>query len=122
MLISQAADIGEEYYFSFLLDRANRTYLAMCSAEGGMEIEQLAVEKPEALARVPVDAVAGVDDAKAREIADEGQPARGDPRPGAPTVHRQAVGRLHAARRPRWSRSTRWCGRRTAGSSRSTAR
>ncbi|HWC35018.1 MAG TPA: ADP-forming succinate--CoA ligase subunit beta [Mycobacteriales bacterium] len=72
VLISEAADIGEEYYFSFLLDRANRSYLAMCSAEGGMEIEQLAVEKPHALARVAVDPVAGVDDAKALEIATAG--------------------------------------------------
>jgi len=72
VLISQAEDIGEEYYFSFLLDRANRAYLAMCSAEGGMEIEQLAVEKPQALARIPVDPVAGVDESKAREIAEKG--------------------------------------------------
>jgi succinyl-CoA synthetase beta subunit len=72
VLISEAADIAEEYYFSFLLDRANRSYLAMCSAEGGMEIEQLAVEKPEALARVAVDPVAGVDAAKAREIVEQG--------------------------------------------------
>jgi succinyl-CoA synthetase beta subunit len=72
ILISEAADIGSEYYFSFLLDRANRSYLAMCSAEGGMEIEQLAVEKPDALARVAVDPVAGVDDAKAMEIATAG--------------------------------------------------
>jgi len=54
---------------SFLLDRSNRTFLAMASAEGGMEIEQLTVERPEALARVPVDALAGVDLAKAQEIA-----------------------------------------------------
>jgi succinyl-CoA synthetase beta subunit len=72
VLVSQAADIGEEYYFSFLLDRANRAYLAMCSAEGGMEIEQLAVEKPEALARIPIDPVAGVDASKAREIVEKG--------------------------------------------------
>jgi succinyl-CoA synthetase beta subunit len=72
VLISQAADIGDEYYFSFLLDRANRSYLAMCSAEGGMEIEQLAVEKPQALARVAIDPVTGVDEAKAREIAQQG--------------------------------------------------
>jgi succinyl-CoA synthetase beta subunit len=72
VLISEAADIGEEYYVSFLLDRANRSYLAMCSAEGGMEIEQLAVEKPEALARVSIDPVTGVDDAKAREIVEKG--------------------------------------------------
>jgi succinyl-CoA synthetase beta subunit len=72
LLISEAADIGEEYYFSFLLDRSNRSYLAMCSAEGGMEIEELAVERPEALARVPIDPVAGVDAAKALEIAAAG--------------------------------------------------
>jgi succinyl-CoA synthetase beta subunit len=72
LLISEAADIGEEYYFSFLLDRANRCYLAMCSAEGGMEIEELAVERPEALARVRVDPVDGVDAAKALEIATAG--------------------------------------------------
>ncbi len=72
VLVAEAADIGTEYYFSFLLDRANRSYLAMCSAEGGMEIEQLAVERPDALARVPVDPVAGVDEAKAREIAEQG--------------------------------------------------
>ncbi|HEU5033759.1 MAG TPA: ADP-forming succinate--CoA ligase subunit beta [Mycobacteriales bacterium] len=72
VLVAEAADIGAEFYFSFLLDRANRSYLAMCSAEGGMEIEQLAVERPHALARVPVDPVAGVDEAKAREIVERG--------------------------------------------------
>jgi succinyl-CoA synthetase beta subunit len=70
VLVTEASDIDTEYYVSFLLDRANRSYLAMASAEGGMEIEQLAVERPEALARIPVDAVKGVDEAKAREIAD----------------------------------------------------
>jgi succinyl-CoA synthetase beta subunit len=68
VLVTEASDIAEEYYFSFLLDRSNRTFLAMCSAEGGVEIEQLAVERPEALARVPVDAIAGVDRVKADEI------------------------------------------------------
>jgi succinyl-CoA synthetase beta subunit len=72
VMIAPAAAIEEEYYFSVLLDRANRTYLAMASREGGMEIEQLAVERPEALARVPVDALEGIDDAKAREIAEKG--------------------------------------------------
>ena len=71
VLVTEATDIAAEYYVSFLLDRANRTYLAMASAEGGMEIEQLAVERPEALARVPVDAIAGVDEAKAREIVEQ---------------------------------------------------
>ena len=69
VLVTQASDIETEYYVSYLLDRSNRTFLAMASAEGGMEIEQLAVERPEALARVPVDATKGVDIAKAREIA-----------------------------------------------------
>ncbi len=69
VLVDPGADIEEEYYVSFLLDRANRTFLAMASYEGGMEIEQLAVERPDALAKVPVDALDGVDQAKAREIA-----------------------------------------------------
>ena len=69
VLVDPGAQIESEYYASFLLDRSNRTFLGMASAEGGMEIEQLAVERPEALARVPVDALAGVDLAKAQEIA-----------------------------------------------------
>jgi len=70
VMVAQASDIAEEYYFSYLLDRSNRTFLAMASVEGGMEIEQLAVERPEALARIPVDASVGVDAAKAAEIVD----------------------------------------------------
>jgi succinyl-CoA synthetase beta subunit len=68
VMIAEGADIAEEYYFSLLLDRANRSYLAMCSREGGMDIETLAVERPEALARVPVDPNVGIDQAKADEI------------------------------------------------------
>ncbi len=71
VLVTEASDIEQEYYVSFLLDRANRSYLAMASAEGGMDIEQLAVERPDALAKVPVDAVKGVDEAKAREIVEQ---------------------------------------------------
>ncbi len=70
VMVAQASDIAEEYYFSYLLDRSNRTFLAMASKEGGMEIEQLAVERPEALARIPVDASKGVDEATAAEIVD----------------------------------------------------
>jgi succinyl-CoA synthetase beta subunit len=69
VLVAEASDIAEEYYFSFLLDRSNRTFLAMASREGGVEIEQIAVEKPEALAKIPIDAIVGVDIAKAHEIA-----------------------------------------------------
>jgi len=72
VLVTPASDIAEEYYFSFLLDRANRTFLAMASAEGGMEIEQLAVERPEALAKVSVDPIKGVDKATALEILKQG--------------------------------------------------
>ncbi len=69
VMIAQGADIDKEYYFSVLLDRSNRTFLSLCSVEGGMEIEQLAVERPEALARIEVSAVTGIDKAKAVEIA-----------------------------------------------------
>ena len=72
LLVAEASDIAEEYYISFLLDRANRTYLAMCSVEGGMEIEEVAATKPDRLAKVPVDAVKGVDLAFARSIAEQG--------------------------------------------------
>jgi succinyl-CoA synthetase beta subunit len=72
LLVAEASDIAEEYYLSFLLDRANRTYLAMCSVEGGMEIEEVAATKPERLAKVEVDAIRGVDQAFARSIAERG--------------------------------------------------
>ncbi len=68
VLVAPAADIKDEYYFSFLVDRANRGYLCIASVEGGVEIEVVAHDKPEALAKVPVDPQAGVDDAKAAEI------------------------------------------------------
>ena len=70
VLVTPASDIAEEYYFSFLLDRANRTFLAMASVEGGMDIEEVAATKPEALAKIAIDAIKGVDVAKATEIAD----------------------------------------------------
>ena len=72
VLVAEASDIAEEYYISFLLDRANRNYLAMCSVEGGVEIEQVAEEHPDRLARVNIDPTKGVDEAKAREIAAAG--------------------------------------------------
>ena len=83
VMIAAGADIAEEYYFSLLLDRANRNYLAMCSVEGGMEIEQLAVERPEALARVAVDPNVGIDEATAKEIV---AAARFDDETGAKVV------------------------------------
>ena len=68
VLVAPTADIAEEYYFSFLVDRANRDYLCIASVEGGVEIEVVAHENPDAIARVSIDPQVGVDDAKAAEI------------------------------------------------------
>ncbi|MDM7854234.1 ADP-forming succinate--CoA ligase subunit beta [Cellulomonas alba] len=82
VMIAAGAKIAQEFYFSLLLDRAERRYLAMASVEGGMEIEQLAVERPEALARVAVDPRTGIDEAKANEIVE----AAGFPTKTSPEV------------------------------------
>ncbi|GAB3910278.1 ADP-forming succinate--CoA ligase subunit beta [Kibdelosporangium lantanae] len=71
VLVTPASDIAEEYYFSFLLDRANRKFLAMASVEGGMDIEEVAATKPEALAKVLIDPIEGVDLARAKAIVAE---------------------------------------------------
>ncbi|MER5400012.1 ADP-forming succinate--CoA ligase subunit beta [Streptomyces sp. NPDC002599] len=68
MIAETAPEIVEEYYVSYLLDRTNRTFLAMASVQGGVEIEVVAEENPDALAKVPVDANEGVSIEKAREI------------------------------------------------------
>jgi succinyl-CoA synthetase beta subunit len=68
VLVAPAADIAEEYYFSFLVDRANRSYLCIASVEGGVEIEEVAHTNPDAVAMVPIDPGVGVDEAVAREI------------------------------------------------------
>jgi len=74
--IVPAAAIAEEYYFSFLIDRANRNYLCIASAAGGMEIEEVAHTNPDAVAKISIDPASGVDEAKAREIAEAaGYPA-----------------------------------------------
>ena len=76
VMITVTADIAEEYYFSYLLDRANRTFLAIASVAGGMEIEQVAEESPDKVAKVPIDATKGVDAETARAIvAQAGFPA-----------------------------------------------
>lgn len=69
VMVAAGADIDKEFYFSVLVDRANRNYLALCSYEGGMEIEQLAEERPDALARIAVDPAEGITLEKATEIA-----------------------------------------------------
>jgi succinyl-CoA synthetase beta subunit len=68
VLVAPTADIADEYYFSFLVDRANRDYLCIASVEGGVEIEEVAHSNPDAIARVSIDPQVGVDDAKAAEI------------------------------------------------------
>jgi succinyl-CoA synthetase beta subunit len=73
VLIAQATDIKSEYYLSFLLDRANRTFLSICSVDGGMEIEELAHTNPDAIARIPVNPLNGVDHDKALEIVRAGR-------------------------------------------------
>ena len=69
VMLAQPVDIEAEFYVSFVLDRAAGTFLAIASAEGGMEIEEIAATRPEAVARIPVDPVEGVTQAKAAEIA-----------------------------------------------------
>jgi succinyl-CoA synthetase beta subunit len=73
VLIAEATDIAQEYYLSFLLDRANRTFLSICSVEGGVEIEEVAHTNPDAIARIPIDPLIGVDHAKALEIIRAGR-------------------------------------------------
>jgi succinyl-CoA synthetase beta subunit len=73
VLVEEASAIAQEFYFSFLLDRANRTFLSICSVEGGMEIEEVAATKPDAVAQVPIAALTGVDRTRAREIATAGR-------------------------------------------------
>ncbi|CAH0170708.1 ADP-forming succinate--CoA ligase subunit beta [Microbacterium sp. Bi128] len=69
VMVAAGAKIAKEFYFSVLLDRANRSYLSLSSVEGGMEIEELAVERPDALARIEVDPLEGITPEKALEIA-----------------------------------------------------
>ncbi|HMY08962.1 MAG TPA: ADP-forming succinate--CoA ligase subunit beta [Marmoricola sp.] len=71
VLIVPAESIEEEYYFSFLLDRANRSYLCIASVEGGVEIEEVAKTNPDAVKKIPVDPGKGVDEATAAAIVDE---------------------------------------------------
>jgi len=72
VLVEEASDIAQEYYLSYLVDRSGRTFLSICSVQGGMEIEEVAHTSPEAVARVVIDPLAGVDAAKAREIVTAG--------------------------------------------------
>ncbi len=72
VLVEAASDIAQEYYLSYLLDRSGRTFLSICSVQGGMEIEEVAHTSPEAVARIVVDPLEGVDLAKATDIVTAG--------------------------------------------------
>ncbi|ADD40318.1 ADP-forming succinate--CoA ligase subunit beta [Stackebrandtia nassauensis] len=71
VMLTVTADIDTEFYFSFLLDRANRTFLCIASTEGGVEIEQVAAETPDKVLKLPINALTGVDATVAGEIADK---------------------------------------------------
>ena len=80
VLVAEDIDIAQEYYLSFLIDRADRTFLSMCSVEGGVEIEEVARTNPGALAKIPVNPLLGVDAATAAEIvAAGGLPVQAQP-------------------------------------------
>jgi succinyl-CoA synthetase beta subunit len=66
--IEKASDISEEYYASFTLDRAAKKHLGMVSAKGGVDIEAVAEEDPEAIARVHIDPLVGIEDYHARQL------------------------------------------------------
>ena len=72
VLVEEASDIAQEYYLSYLVDRSGRTFLSICSVQGGMEIEEVAHTSPEAVARVVIDPLSGVDAATATEIVTAG--------------------------------------------------
>ncbi|MER6139918.1 ADP-forming succinate--CoA ligase subunit beta [Streptomyces sparsogenes] len=84
VMVAEPVDVEREFYLGYALDRAAGRFLAIASAEGGMEIEEVAARRPEAVARIPVDPDEGVTDAKAAEIAAAG----GLPAEAAPTVRR----------------------------------
>jgi succinyl-CoA synthetase beta subunit len=71
VLVEQASEIAEEFYASFLVDRADRGYLAMLSRAGGMDIEEVAATRPDDLARIPVDVATGVDLSTAERFCDQ---------------------------------------------------
>ena len=104
VLVEEASDIAQEFYLSFLLDRAGRQFMSICSVQGGMEIEEVAHTSPGAVARIAVDPLGGVDRAKATEIIEAGCPPRRSP---APPSSPSGCGRSSPTRTRRWSRSTR---------------
>ena len=85
VLIERAGDIAAEYYASFMLDRGAKAYLGMCSAKGGMDIEQVAAEEPDYLAKVHIDPLVGLKQFHLNEMMTFGR---------IPREHQKAVGGL----------------------------
>src|SRR5258708_4385826 len=85
VLIERAGDIAAEYYASFMLDRGAKAYLGMCSAKGGMDIEQVAAEEPDYLAKVHIDPLVGLKQFHLNEMTTFGK---------IPREHQKAVGGL----------------------------
>ena len=118
--IERASDIAREYYLSITFDRGAKRPLLMLTTEGGVEIEQVAAERPEALARLHLDPLAGYHPWVARRLAfaasipaAEHKQIASDPRGGLPLLPRRG---RHArrdqpadrhARRASFARSTR---------------
>ncbi|MGP2442792.1 ADP-forming succinate--CoA ligase subunit beta [Streptomyces sp. JW3] len=69
VMVAEPVDIESEFYVSYVLDRAAGGFLAIASAEGGMEIEEVAARRPEAVVRVPVDPAGKLTTAHAAHIA-----------------------------------------------------
>lgn len=87
VLVERAGDIAQEYYVSFMLDRGAKAILGMCSVKGGMDIEAVAAETPEFLARVHIDPLIGLRPAHLRAMLYGGK---------IPAEHHKAVGDLVA--------------------------
>ena len=83
--VEHASDIAKEYYASFTLDRGAKAHLAMVSAKGGIDIEEVAVEDPGAIARLHVDPYEGFSEAQARDLVEEAAIDE-EARPGAVAV------------------------------------
>ena len=105
VLVEEASDIAEEYYLSYLLDRAARTFVSICSVQGGMEIEEVAHSSPDAVAQIPIDPLTA---STPRRRPRSSRPASFPSRPGrAPPWWPSGCGRCSRTRTPRWWRSTR---------------
>ena len=72
VLVEKASDIGEEYYLSILHDRVSKGYKAICSVEGGVEIEEVNRTQPDKVAKVDINPVDGMSEELANQILDQG--------------------------------------------------